>query len=182
LVDDELKVAADVKPLNPELGGDAQAIDQYLIFCHIVGCEEVQSNHIEEPISLKGDQYDASPGPVESERAIKIHAPVLLGDRGKRLLCLDPFTHEIHQSLGLDHHLWDIGYVKLHELESPLGNPSRGEAVSMVMSILSLSSAFYISSVQQKELDFFNNLYRGSPSSPSRDTKRLRVVRYPMSR
>jgi hypothetical protein len=130
LVDDELRVAADVKPLNPEFGGDAQAVDQCLIFCHIVGCEEVQSNHIEESISLTRDQYDASPGPVVSEGAIKIHAPVLLGDRGERLLRLDPFTHEICQSLGLDRHLWDIDYVKPHELESALGNPSRGEVVS----------------------------------------------------
>jgi hypothetical protein len=134
LVDDELRVAADVKPLNPELGGDAQAVDQCLIFYHIVGCEEVQSNHVEEPISLTGDQYDASPGPVESEGAIKIHAPVLLGDRGEWLLRLDPFTHEIRQSLGLDRHLWDIGYVKPHELESPLGNPSHGKAVSNIFS------------------------------------------------
>jgi hypothetical protein len=43
---------------------------------------EVQSNNIEEPISLRGDQYDASPGTVEGEKAIKIHALVLLGDRG----------------------------------------------------------------------------------------------------
>jgi hypothetical protein len=55
LVDDELRVIIDVKPLNPELGGDAQAVDKCLVFHHIVGHEEVQSNYIEESISLRGD-------------------------------------------------------------------------------------------------------------------------------
>jgi hypothetical protein len=67
LVDDELRGTTDVKPLNPELGGDAQAIDRCLVFCHIVGHAEVQSNYIEESISLRGDQYNASSGPVEVE-------------------------------------------------------------------------------------------------------------------
>jgi hypothetical protein len=38
------------------------------------------------------------------------------------------------------------------------------------MSVLSSSSAFCISFIQQKESDFFSNLYRGSPHSPSRNT------------
>jgi hypothetical protein len=124
----ELRVTMNVKPLNPELSGDVQVIDECLVFHHIIGREEVQSNHVEEPVSLGGDQHYASPGPIESERVIKIHAPVLLGDRvGGGLLCLGPFDHEIHQSLGLDFHLWGIGYV---ELESPLGDPPHGETVS----------------------------------------------------
>jgi hypothetical protein len=60
LVDDELRVATDVKPLDPEPGGDAQVVDECL-FCHIVGHAEVQSNYVTETISLWGDQYDASP-------------------------------------------------------------------------------------------------------------------------
>jgi hypothetical protein len=74
--------------------------------------------------------------PIESERVIEIHAPMLLGDRGwgggrgAGLLCIGPFGHEIPQSLGLDRRLWDIGYVKPHELQSPLGDPSHGEMVS----------------------------------------------------
>jgi hypothetical protein len=72
----------DVKPLNPELGSDAHDIDECLVFCHIVGHVEVQLNYIEDPISLRGDQYYASPSPIEGERAIGIHAPVLLGDPG----------------------------------------------------------------------------------------------------
>jgi hypothetical protein len=82
LVDDELRVTTNIKSLNPKLGGDAHVVDECLVFCHIVGCTEVQSNHIEESISLRRDQYYTSPGPVEGERAIKIHAPVLLGDQG----------------------------------------------------------------------------------------------------
>jgi hypothetical protein len=41
LVDKELRVTADVKPLNPELDGDAHVIDECLIFHHVVGHTEV---------------------------------------------------------------------------------------------------------------------------------------------
>jgi hypothetical protein len=41
LVDDELRVTVDVKPLNPEFSGDAHAVDECLVFCHIVGHIEV---------------------------------------------------------------------------------------------------------------------------------------------
>jgi hypothetical protein len=47
-VDDELRVTADVWPLNPELGSDAHVINECLVFCHIVSHVEVQSNYIEE--------------------------------------------------------------------------------------------------------------------------------------
>jgi hypothetical protein len=132
LVDDKLRVTADVKPLDIELSGDTQAIDEGLVLCHIVGHTEVQSNNIEELIALFGDQHNASPDPIESERVIKVYTLVLLGHRGSGggLLCLRPFHHEVCQSLGLDGCLWDLGYVKPHELESPLGDPSRGEAIS----------------------------------------------------
>jgi hypothetical protein len=36
LVDDELRVAMHIKLLDPELGGDAEAINKGLIFRHIV--------------------------------------------------------------------------------------------------------------------------------------------------
>jgi hypothetical protein len=70
------------------------------------------------------------PCPIGSERAVKLHALVLLSDRGIQLLCLGSFYHEVRQSLGLDCHLRNVGYVKPHELENPHGNPSHGEAVS----------------------------------------------------
>jgi hypothetical protein len=41
LVDNELKVTANIKPLDPKLDGDAQALDECLVFRHIVGCVEV---------------------------------------------------------------------------------------------------------------------------------------------
>jgi hypothetical protein len=82
LVYDELKVVMNVKSLNPELGGNAQAIDKCLVFHHTIGHVEVQLNHKEELVSLGGDQNYAFPGPIESERAIEIHAPLLLGDWG----------------------------------------------------------------------------------------------------
>jgi hypothetical protein len=36
LVDDELRVTVNVEPLDPELSSDVQAIDEGLIFRHIV--------------------------------------------------------------------------------------------------------------------------------------------------
>jgi hypothetical protein len=130
LVDDELRVIVDVKWLDPELDGDAQAIDEGLVLCHIVCYMEMQSNHLEEPISLGGDQYNASPSHIESEGAAKVHASVLLANRDMRLLSFGPFHHEVRQGLGLDHHLWDVCYIEPHELKGPLNNPSRGEVVS----------------------------------------------------
>jgi hypothetical protein len=48
----------------------------------MVGCAEMQSNHVVEPISLGRDQQYASTDPVEGERAIEIHAPMLFADGG----------------------------------------------------------------------------------------------------
>jgi hypothetical protein len=41
LVDDDLKVTTDVKRLDPELDSDAQAIDEGLIFDHVVCHAEI---------------------------------------------------------------------------------------------------------------------------------------------
>jgi hypothetical protein len=71
LVDDELRVTTNVKPLNPKLDGNAQAIDECLVLWHIVSCMKVQSNYVEEPISLSGDQYDASPDPLRVKEQSK---------------------------------------------------------------------------------------------------------------
>jgi hypothetical protein len=90
----------------------------------------MQLNHIEESISLGGDQHNTSPDPIKREGAVEVHALVLLGNRGGRLLYLGPFHHEVRQGLGLDCHLWDVCYVQPHELENPLGYPSYGEAFS----------------------------------------------------
>jgi hypothetical protein len=38
---EELRVTVDVKPLDPELGGNAHAVDECLVFCHIVDHAEV---------------------------------------------------------------------------------------------------------------------------------------------
>jgi hypothetical protein len=130
LVDDELRVIVDVKSLDPELDSDAQAINKGFVLWHIVCCMEIQSNHLEELISLGGDQYNTSPSPVESEGAAKVHAPVLLANRDMRLLIFGPFHHEVRKGLRLDHRLWDVCYVEPHELKGPLGNPSHGEAIS----------------------------------------------------
>jgi hypothetical protein len=41
LIDDELKVSADLKPLNTKFGDDVQTVDQCLVLHHIVGGAEV---------------------------------------------------------------------------------------------------------------------------------------------
>jgi hypothetical protein len=128
LIDDELKISVDVKPLNPKFSGDAQTVDQGLIICHIIGCVEVQPNNIKESISFRRDQHCASPGTVEGKRAIKIHSPMPLSDRGW-LLSLSPFSHKVCQGLGIDRCLGYVGYVEPHELECPLGDPSCGATV-----------------------------------------------------
>jgi hypothetical protein len=46
LLDDQLRVTTDIKPLNPKLDDNAQAVDKRLVFRHIVGCVEMQSNHV----------------------------------------------------------------------------------------------------------------------------------------
>jgi hypothetical protein len=60
-----------VKPLNPELGGDAQAIDECLVFHHIVGHVEVQSNYVEEPISLGEISMTPPPAPLRVKEPSK---------------------------------------------------------------------------------------------------------------
>jgi hypothetical protein len=129
LIDNEFKVSTDVKPLNPKFSGNAQVIDQGLVLHHIVGSVKVQSNNIKKSISLRRDQHYASLGTVEGERAIEIHAPMLLSDWGWGLLSLGPFGYRIHQGLGLDRCLGHVGYVEPHELECPLGDPSPGMTV-----------------------------------------------------
>jgi hypothetical protein len=98
LVDDEFRVTMDIKPLNPKLSGDAQVVDECLIFHHIVGCAEVQPNYVEETVSLRREQHYAFPSPIEGERTIEIHALVLMGDRGggRGLVSLGPIDHEIY--------------------------------------------------------------------------------------
>jgi hypothetical protein len=128
LIDIELRVSTDVKPLNPEFGGDAQTTVQCLVLYHIVASTEVQSNNIKESISFGRDQHYTSPGTIEGEGAIKIHAPMLLSDRGW-LLSLGPCSHKICQGLGLNCRLGHVGCVEPHKLKFPLGDPSHGETV-----------------------------------------------------
>jgi hypothetical protein len=87
----------------------------------------MQPNNIKESVSFRSDQHYASPDTVEGEGVIKIHAPMLLGDRGG--LSLGPFGYKIYQGLGLDHCLRYVGYVKPHKLECPLDDPPRGELI-----------------------------------------------------
>jgi hypothetical protein len=72
----------DVNLLNHKFSCDAQTVDQHFILCHNVGSVEVQLNNVKESISFRRDQHYASPCTIEGEGAAKIHAPMLLSDRG----------------------------------------------------------------------------------------------------
>jgi hypothetical protein len=63
LVDNELRFTTDVKPLDPKNGSDAQAVEEGLIFCHIVYCVEMLLNHMEESISHGGGGIRMTPPP-----------------------------------------------------------------------------------------------------------------------
>jgi hypothetical protein len=56
LVDDKLRVTPDVKPLDPQLNGNAQSIDERLIFSHIVRGQEMKANHVLHTHSMRGDE------------------------------------------------------------------------------------------------------------------------------
>jgi hypothetical protein len=88
LVDEELRVTVDVKPLDPDLGGDAKAMDEGLILHHIVYAE-MQSNHVEEPISLGGDQHHAPTSPLRVKKSSKymLQCSRVIGAGG----CFGPF-------------------------------------------------------------------------------------------
>jgi hypothetical protein len=73
--------------------------------------------------------------------------------------------------------LGGCGYVE----EDGLVSSGEVRTGGLVMSTLSSSSAFCVSSIQQKELDFFSSLYRGGPCFPSQDLNWLRSTRHPMS-
>jgi hypothetical protein len=124
-----LVVSTDVEPLYSELGGDVQAIHQGFVLGHIIGSMEVRPNDVKELVSFWRDQHYTSPGTIEGEGAIEIHAPMLLGVQGMRLLGLSPLGQKICQGLGLDCRLGHIRYVEPHKLERPLGDPSYGESI-----------------------------------------------------
>jgi hypothetical protein len=77
---DKLGLSSDVEPLYSRFGGDVQAIYLGLVFCHIIGSEKMQWDNVKESISLRRQQHYTSPGTVEGEGAIKVHAPIFLSD------------------------------------------------------------------------------------------------------
>jgi hypothetical protein len=110
----KVRVTVDVKPPNLELSGDVQAAHEGLIFCHIVRRTEMKPNYIEESISLEGDHNDASPHPIEGERAVEVHALVLSGLWGRRLLVL---VHSAMKSASV----WDlIAICGIYVMSSPM--------------------------------------------------------------
>jgi hypothetical protein len=117
LVDNELRVAVNVKPRGPHI----------LPRCLSRGSVAELRKGVDPPWGRS--VRCLLPLPIEGERVIKVHAPVLLGHQGRQLLRFCPFFHEICQRMGLDCCLRDICHIKPHKHKSPLRNPSCGEAI-----------------------------------------------------
>jgi hypothetical protein len=48
LVDDKLRVTASVEASDPYLDGDVQPVEQSLVLSHVVGCREMEAQHVAE--------------------------------------------------------------------------------------------------------------------------------------
>ena len=108
LVDDQLGVALNIKPSDTQLDGNAQAIDERLIFGHIVGEGEMDVNHVPHayPKGRNEDQPRASA--FLHQRSIEVHCLVLFVDDCWQHLDLSSLYNEISQHLGLDDRLGGI--------------------------------------------------------------------------
>jgi hypothetical protein len=84
----------DVKPLDLNLGGNAQAVDEVLILWRVGFCTEMLLNHVEKPNSLGRDQHSA-------EGAIEVHAPMLLGKWAGAYCVLVHFAMKFAKALDL---------------------------------------------------------------------------------
>ena len=63
MVDYQLGIAIDVEAGCPNVDGYAEAADECLILCNVVGCREMEANHVLEFASFRGDQDDPAPAP-----------------------------------------------------------------------------------------------------------------------
>ena len=78
LVDDQLGVAPDVEALDAQLGGDTQAIDERLIFGHIVGGGEMDADHVPHAYPKGQNEDQPRTGAFLHQQSIEVHHPVLL--------------------------------------------------------------------------------------------------------
>ena len=88
--------------MDAQLDGDAHAIDERLIFSHIVGGGEMEVNHVPHAYHKRRNEDQTCAGAFLHQRSIKVHRPVLLVDECWWHLDLGPFHNEISQHLGLD--------------------------------------------------------------------------------
>ena len=126
MVDDQLGVAPDVKPLDTQLDGDAQAIDECLILSHIIGGGKMDANYV--PHAFLEGQNEDQPhaGAFLHQRSIEVHRPVLLVNDCWWHLDLGPFCDEISQHLGLDGRSGGICNALTHQLECPFRGSTHG--------------------------------------------------------
>ena len=89
----------------------------------------MKMDRVAEPTPIQEDQNHSSPRAGRHYRPVEVHCPVLVGDVRGRELDFHPFGDEVSKSLRLDSSARNIPDVMTHELESPLGDSSRGIAV-----------------------------------------------------
>ena len=126
MVDIQLGVTPDIEASDAQLDGDAQVVDERLIFGHIVGGGEMDANHLPHayPEGLNEDQPRI--GTFLHQRSIEVHHLVLLIDDRWWHLDLDPFCDEISQHLRLDGHPGGIRNALNHQLGCPFRGSSHG--------------------------------------------------------
>ena len=102
LVDDQLGVAPNIEVSDTQFNGDAHAIDECLIFSHIVGGGEMDANHVPHAY-LEGRNKDQPRADAFlHQRSIEVHRLVLLVNDRWWHLDLGPLYNKISQHLGLD--------------------------------------------------------------------------------
>ena len=75
-----LGVAIDVQAGCPDVDGYAEAADECLILCNVVGCRKMEANRVLEFASFWGDQDDSSPRAGSHDRPVEVEGPVFVGD------------------------------------------------------------------------------------------------------
>ena len=114
MVDYQLGVAIDVKAGCPDVDGYAEAANECLILCYVVGCREVEADCLLELASIWGDKDDPGPRTGSHERPVEVEGPVLMRDFWGRSLDFRPLGDEIGQGLGLYHCAWHELVVVAH--------------------------------------------------------------------
>ena len=126
LVNDEPRVASDIKALDAELNCYVEPVHKGLILCHVVRGWKVDSDHVTHSYFERGDEDKARASPHFHQRSIKVHGPTFRLDLGWRELGPGPLSHEIHKDMGVYCLLRLVHDSITHKFHSPFGYPTIG--------------------------------------------------------